>query len=427
MSQVNALAADAAGNVYVGGQDTYTVQEGFPTTQGTLQPACVVAHNSGECGTGFVTKLSGTGAMVWSTFYGSPSITGGQGVSEIALDSSNNVYIAANTQGIGDYPMSNGFQTYNGGGAYITELSSDGSQVQFGSYYGGAANTYPTGLVVDATGDIYLAGYTNAYLPLVNAYQSNNYGGGFPEGFFAKISNPPPGPAAFVSAASSQAGTVAAGSIVSAYGVDLATQTTSASSTPLPVNLGGTSVNIVDSTGVTTPAPLFFVSPGQANFLIPTSVAKGSASIGIVSGDGKISSGTVTIASVAPGLFTVNSGGLAAADVITVEADGTQVSNNSYQVVNGAVVPLPINLSPPAQQVVLVLFGTGISGASSVSNVSVQIGGLSLPVAYAGPQGDAGLDQVNVVIPASLAGTGDTTLSVVVDGAVSNAAHISIM
>ncbi len=424
-STINALAADAAGNVYAGGQDTYTVQEGFPTTPGVLQPACIVANNSGECGTGFVTKLSAAGAMVWSTFYGSPSSTGGQGVSEISLDASNNVYIAANAQGLGDYPIRNGFQS--SGGAYITELSSDGSQVLFGSYYGGAASTFTTGLVVDKTGNIYLAGYTNAYLTLVNAYQSNNFGGGFPEGFFAKISNPPPGPAVFVSAASSLSGAAATGSIVSAYGVDLATATASATSTPLPVSLAGTSVNVADSTGVTMQAPLFFVSSGQVNFLIPAGVANGSATITIASGDGKDSTGKVMIAAVAPGLFVLNSAGLVAADVITVEADGTQVTSNSYQVANGAIVPLPVNVGPPAQQVFLVLYGTGISGRSSLANVSVSIKGLSLPVAFAGPQGDAGLDQVNVQIPAPLAGSGDTALSVIVDGAVSNTAHITIM
>ena len=59
--------------------------------------------------------------------------------------------------------------------------------------------------------------------------------------------------------------------------------------------------------------------------------------------------------------------------------------------------------------------------------MSVLIGGLSLPVAYAGPQADPGLDQVNVQIPLSLAGIGDTTISVVVDGVPSNTAHITIM
>lgn len=423
-SQITALAADAAGNVYAGGYDTYTVQEGFPTTTGVLQPACLVAHNSGECGTGFVAKFSPAGAMLWSTFYGSPSTTGGQGVAQIALDSSNNVYIAANTQGLGDYPLNNAFQPYSGGGAYITELSSDGSQVLFGSFYGGAANTYPTGLVV-TPGNIYLAGYTNAYLPLVNALQSNNYGGGFPEGFFARILNPPPGPAAFVSAASSQPGPAAPGSIVSAYGVDLATGTFSASATPLPMTLNGTTVTLTDSAGVSASAPLFFASPGQVNFLVPTGAAIGSASIAISSPDGKISTGKLSVAAVAPSLFVLNSAGLAAGNAISVEADGSQVTGNTFQIVNGAVVPLPINLGA-AQQVVLVLYGTGIAGRSSLATVSVTVGGLSLPAIYAGPQGDAGLDQVNAQLPVSLAGSGNTAISVVADGVASNTAFINI-
>jgi uncharacterized protein (TIGR03437 family) len=112
--------------------------------------------------------------------------------------------------------------------------------------------------------------------------------------------------------------------------------------------------------------------------------------------------------------------------VITIGAGGEQISGNCFQVVNGAIVPLPVSLGPPAQQVFLVLYGTGISGRSSLSNVSVSIGGLSLPAVYAGPQADPGLDQVNVQIPASLAGLGDAAISVIVDGVPSNAARITI-
>jgi uncharacterized protein (TIGR03437 family) len=365
---------------------------------------------------------------VWSTFYGSPSIDGGnQTVSAVAVDAKDNVYIAANATGLGDYPLNGGFQAFFGGAAYVTELSSDGKQVLFGSFFGGDQNIYPTALAVDAAQNIYLAGYTTGGLPLVNAHQSTN-GGGYNEGFFAKISAlKPVGTATYVSAASSLAGAVAAGSIVSAYGADLATGTLLASTLPLPRTLVGTSVSIVDSTGVTTPAPLFFVSPLQVNFQIPSSVAVGSASITIASGDGTTSAGAVTIAVVAPGLFLANNQtGLVAANVVSVLAGGAQVLGSTSQLVNGANVPLPVNLGPPAQQVFLVLYATGVAGRSSLANVSVSIGGLSLPVAYAGPQGDAGLDQVNVQIPASLAGIGDTTISLIVDGKVSNAAHITI-
>ena len=188
-SMVNALAADASGNVYAGGQDTYTVAEGFPATSGVVQSTCFVATNSGECGTGFVTKLNATGALVWSTFYGSPSTaSGNETVAAIALDSSENVYITANASGLGDYLLNNGFQGFAAGAAYITELSSDASQVLFGSYYGGTANVFPTGLVVDTKEHIYVAGYSaGSDLPLVKAYQSTS-AGGFNEGFFAKVS-----------------------------------------------------------------------------------------------------------------------------------------------------------------------------------------------------------------------------------------------
>ena len=138
-----------------------------------------------------MTKLDATGALVWSTFYGSPSASGQYGVSAMALDGGNNVYIANNADGAGDLPYKNGIQGYTTSGvAYIGELSSDGSQVLFGTFYGSGANVVPTGLAVDAAKNIYVTGYTAGNLPLVNALQSTT-GGGFNESFFAMISTSP--------------------------------------------------------------------------------------------------------------------------------------------------------------------------------------------------------------------------------------------
>jgi uncharacterized protein (TIGR03437 family) len=422
-SAVTGMAADAAGNVTVAGNDGYP---DFPATPGVLQPTCV--HNVGApCDSGFVTRLSASGTLVWSTFYGSPSAASGvQNVSAIALDANDNVYITANSTGLGDYPLKNSLENYNGGSAYVTELSSDGSQVLFGSFYGGAYNVFPTGIATDARGSIYLAGYTAGGLPLVNAYQGTD-GGGYNEGFFAKISYPLPAPVAFVSAASGQPGPAAAGSILSGYGTDLATGIASATTLPVPTILAGTTVTVLDSKGVSTPAPLFFASSGQVNFLVPSNVATGSASITVASADGNESAGTVAIVPVAPGLFVLNSAGLAAANVLTVQANGVLVTGNDFQIVNGTIVALPINLGPPAQQVYLVLYGTGIANRSSIANVTVSVGGLSLPVAFAGAEGEAGLDQINVLLPASLTGLGNTTITVSVDGSVSNTASVTIM
>ena len=142
-SIVSVLTTDAAGNVYAAGSNQYT---DFPTTPGVFQPTCKVDRND-ACDTGFVTKLDPTGAMVWSTFFGSPNNNGHYGVSAIALDADNNVYIAQNADGAGDLPYMNGFQGYTTSGvAYIGELSSDGSQVLFGTFLLAAAPmSFPLG------------------------------------------------------------------------------------------------------------------------------------------------------------------------------------------------------------------------------------------------------------------------------------------
>jgi hypothetical protein len=188
-SQVLALTADTAGNVYAGGFTTYSAADGFPATVGALQPTCFLNNNNSECFTNFVTKLSQTGSLVWSTFYGSPSGANGgnnNGVVAIAVDSSENVYITGGADGQGDIPLNNTLQAYTSGVAFVTELNSSGTQVLFGTFYGGGADIYPTTLALDSSNNIYFAGYTINNLPLVNALQSTNAGGSS-QGFFAKI------------------------------------------------------------------------------------------------------------------------------------------------------------------------------------------------------------------------------------------------
>jgi len=192
-SQAFALTADTSGNVYAGGFTTYSAADGFPVTAGALQPTCALEAYS-ECYTNFVTKLSQTGSLVWSTFYGSPSGANGgnnNGVVAIAVDSSENVYITGGADAQGDIPLNNSLQSYNSGVAFVTELNSSGSQVLFGTFYGGGTSIYPTTLVLDASRNIYFAGYTNNNLPLANALQGTNAGGS-PQGFFAKIATTTP-------------------------------------------------------------------------------------------------------------------------------------------------------------------------------------------------------------------------------------------
>ena len=228
---------------------------------------------------------------------------------------------------------------------------------------------------------------------------------------------------------SSTSGTapVAPASLVSIYGTGLAATSASATSLPLPVTLAGTSATIVDAGGVQAPLPLFYAGPTQMNAEIPENAATGPAVITINAPSGPVVS-PVVLTPVAPGLFSQNDtgAGVATAIFVTTQANGTQtfsyVFNNPCQ--PGSCVPVPFDVS--AGNSALVLYGTGIRGAAALSDVTVQIGSQTLPVLYAGAAPDfVGLDQVNVALPASLAGSGTVNVSVSVSGAVSNTVTVA--
>ncbi len=237
--------------------------------------------------------------------------------------------------------------------------------------------------------------------------------------------------AATVSAASFFGPSLASESIVAAFGTSLATTVEVATSLPLPVSLAGTTVKVKDSAGVERLAPLFFVSPAQVNYQIPQGTATGTATITITSGDGTVSTGTAQIAAVAPGLFTANADGqgVLAAVVLRVRADGSQ----SYEAVarydetQRKMVAVPVDLGPTTDQVFLILFGTGLRFRSSLSAVTLKMGGADAEVLYTGSQGGfAGLDQLNVRLPRSLAGRGEVELNLTVDGKTANPVKLSI-
>src|SRR5262249_36271869 len=111
-------------------------------------------------------------------------------------------------------------------------------------------------------------------------------------------------PAVTASAASYQLMT-AAESIGAMFGTRLATQLALATSTPLPTSLASTTIY---ANGIAS--PLFFVSPNQANYQIPSGLASGTiATIVTAAGDGVVSQGQLQVYTEAPGLFTANASG----------------------------------------------------------------------------------------------------------------------
>ena len=219
--------------------------------------------------------------------------------------------------------------------------------------------------------------------------------------------------ATHLSAASNERGPLALGSLVSAYpefSAVLATGTATAPSAVWPTSLGGATVTVTDSAGVQLAAGITYASPGQVNYQIPTSSATGLGKVTITAG-GVAVSGTVNLVATYPGIFTSTADRLAAAQTLTV--------NGTAQIPGG--VSSPINLA--TGQVYLILYGTGIGTAA----VTATVGGVNANVAYSGPQGTyPGLDQINLLIPASLAGKGKVWVVVTAAGKPSNPAYITV-
>ena len=224
---------------------------------------------------------------------------------------------------------------------------------------------------------------------------------------------------------------LAANAIGAIFGGGLAKSTVSATSQPLPTNLNGTTVTVIDAAGMSRPAPLFFVSAGQINFLIPQGTANGTATVRVLVDGAFVADGPAAISTIAPNLFSTNASGkgLAAAVLLRVKADGTQIFEPvvRFDSATGAFVPVPIDFGAQTDRLFLLLYGSGIRGRSALGAVSVSVGGTDTAVSYAGPQNEfAGLDQINAELSRSLIGRGEVTINCTVDSRTTNELTVTI-
>ncbi|MDX2034708.1 MAG: FG-GAP-like repeat-containing protein [Blastocatellia bacterium] len=232
-----------------------------------------------------------------------------------------------------------------------------------------------------------------------------------------------------VSAANYQGAALAAEQIVAAFGTGLATATQVAVTQPLPTSLAGTTIRVRDAANVERLAPLFFVSATQINYLVPEGTAAGQALVTVLAGDGATSQAVVRVDPVAPGLFTADAtgAGLAAANVLRVKIDGTLIYEPvaRFDTSQNRFVAVPIDFGAASDQIFLLLYGTGFRNRSALPAVTARIGGADAEILYAGAQGSlAGLDQINLRLPRSLAGRSEVDVVVTIDGKALNVVKV---
>jgi uncharacterized protein (TIGR03437 family) len=252
-------------------------------------------------------------------------------------------------------------------------------------------------------------------------------GSGNPTGDYIYTANASVQPAssvqavATVSAASFTQGPLASETIAALFAAGgLADSTVLANSVPLPTTLGNVVVKVKDAANVERDAPLFFVSPGQINFLVPQGSGNGAATLTVLKNGAPVGQGPLTIESVGPGLFTANANGqgVPAAVLFRLKADGQQSIE---------AMPAQIDLGPAGERVFLIAFGTGFRNRSALNAVTCTMGGENAAVSFAGAQGDlAGLDQANIEIPRALIGRGLVNVILTVDGKNANTVQLNI-
>jgi len=228
---------------------------------------------------------------------------------------------------------------------------------------------------------------------------------------------PPPAPAgvAVTNAASFHVGS-SPGGAHTVFGSYLASSTQTAATHPLPTSLAGTSVLV---NGIA--APLYFVSPSQINFQMPSATAPGSVPIVVMTNAGSSSGLTSTVTPVQPGLFVnPNLRAKALNQDLTLHTPQTPIGAGGFVLLYltgmGPTTPAVADGQPAPTNPLAVLSGS----------VSATVGGLPATVQFAGlAPGFAGLTQVNVQIPPGLS-LGDQPVFVSVNGIPTNAGLVTV-
>jgi uncharacterized protein (TIGR03437 family) len=389
------VAVDSAGNLYIS-EDTVAGIANFPSIR--------------KVSSGVITTVAGNGTDGFSGDNGPATSAELWEPAGIAVDSAGNLFIA-------DF-INQRIRKVSGG--VITTVAGNGTE-GFSGDNGPAFDAQlsgPQGVAVDSSGNVYVADGGNSRIRLLTPAGSPSINNG-----------------GVVNAASSARGQpVVPGSIASVYGTFLVNSLSTASSSPLPINLGGMSLQF----GSGLSAPLFSVSASQVNFQVPWELAGQSQASLSAMVDGQISGGqTMTLTPFAPGIFSMNGLGTGQGAVLDTSyrlVDSSNPASAGTTIVQiyctglGAVTNQPPSGSPPLSNQL----------SETTTTPMVTIGGVQAQVLFSGLAPESvGEYQVDALVPAGSSkgaavpvaiafGDSVTANGVHVGGATSNTVTIAV-
>jgi uncharacterized protein (TIGR03437 family) len=198
---------------------------------------------------------------------------------------------------------------------------------------------------------------------------------------------------------------ISPGEFITLFGTGLAKSNQTATP-PYPGTLNGVTVLVNNKQ-----APLYFVSPGQINALVPYATTGPTATIVVQSGGASSNTVTVPVAATAPGVFSLDQSGSGPGAIL--HADFSLV-NGANPATAGETVLIYLTgmgaVNPPVTDGTA---GSGSTLSQAASQVVVLVGGQPGTVVYNGlAPGFPGLYQINVTLPGFLPATGNLPLAI---------------
>ena len=153
-------------------------------------------------------------------------------------------------------------------------------------------------------------------------------------------------------------GVTSPGAIASGFGHSLGTGPQS-SSIPVPT-LFGTTATLTDSSMAVRQVLMYYASPSQLNFVVPSAAALGTALLSVTSSNGKVSTGQIQIANVAPGLYAADGSGSGPPAGFAAESSAPSQLNALFQCdpASGRCITQPLDVPTDGSALYLILFGT---------------------------------------------------------------------
>ena len=309
--------------------------------------------------------------------------------------------------------------------ALLTGSGTGSATITGGTYPGVSGGSFPS---LAGTGSVGASGITLSF-----SGAGTIITGGTP---------PPPVPTiTAVQDAASNTPNIAQGSIFIVKGSNLSASGYTPFAPPRPTVSSGVKVTFtpVSGGGTGTDAYLVYLynqsGVNQIACILPSTVAVGNYNVTATNGTAVSAPFVAQVVANKIGLFTQDSSGTGLASVQNYIVSSAAYDLN--RLTTGSVSGITYSPAKPGQ--VMVAYGTGLgafaAGDNTASpafdfsktlNIQAVVGGVNIPVAYAGRAGYAGEDQINFTLPANIQTGCAVTLQISVNGVLSAPTTISI-